>query len=320
MHRLMTRLVRQKQLNEAYVVSDDALDAFKVKDSTGSVPAKVFLEAEIKRLAPLQEASSDSIEKKPQTLKRNDTVAAPLRPDQIRPQSQASLFQFEPSAPTPAESAKLRRNMDVVLNAADEEIKSLNEVRGAGEVVYVDHRESRSTLPTYLNGLGFETTFTQLPCGDFRLSERVLIERKSARDLLESVKSGRLLSQCRSLVVSAQRPLLLVETGEKHNTVFIQMPCLEHWLTSRLNWAYRWSWSKDLLRPPTSSPLPFAKNTKHWNACINLHRHQAKNCLTFVRPWHKQAVSLTQSWTNLRIHTRGSTTDVNTWSVVITTP
>lgn len=213
MHRLMTRLVRQKQLNEAYVVSDDALEAFKVKVSTGLVPAKVFLEEEMKRLAPLQEVPSDSIEKKPEAVKRNDKVAAPLRPDQIRPQSQASLFQFEPSPPTPTESAKIRRNMDVVLNAADEEIKSLNEVRGAGEVVYVDHRESRSTLPTYLNGLGFETTFTQLPCGDFRLSERVLIERKSARDLLESVKSGRLLSQCRSLVVSAQRPLLLVETG-----------------------------------------------------------------------------------------------------------
>ena len=68
-------------------------------------------------------------------------------------------------------------------------------------------------MPAYLQGLGFETVFTQLPCGDLRLSERVLIERKTTRDLLESIKSGRLLHQCRSLKASARRPLLLVETG-----------------------------------------------------------------------------------------------------------
>jgi Fanconi anemia group M protein len=213
MHRLMTRLVRQKQLNEAYVVSDKALEAFSIQNASALLSAKAFLDEEVKRLTPLQEEVLDSIEKKATAVKKNDTVAEPLRPDQIRPQAQASLFQFEQATPTPAESADIRQKMAVVLNAADEEIKSLSDVRGEGEVVFIDHRESRSTLPSYLNGLGLKTTFTQLPCGDFRLSERVLIERKSARDLLESIKTGRLLSQCRSLLVSAQRPLLLVETG-----------------------------------------------------------------------------------------------------------
>ena len=213
MHRLMTRLVRQKQLNETYVVSDDALEAFRVKTETKTVPAKVFLEEELKRLAPQETPERKSIEKTPAASRRNDNVAPRLRPDQIRPQSQASLFHYDQQTPTPVESSAIRAGMEVVLNAAEEEIKSLSDVRGDGEVVLIDHRESRSTLPGYLNGLGFKTTFTQLPCGDLRLSERVLIERKSARDLLESVKSGRLLSQCRSLSASAQRPLLLVETG-----------------------------------------------------------------------------------------------------------
>ncbi len=213
MHRLMTRLVRQKQLNETYVVSEDALEAFSVKTDTETLPAKAFLEQELVRLAPVQEEESNSIEPDIQPAKRNDNVAPPLRPDQIRPQAQASLFHFDQPAPTPAESAKLRANMDVVLNAAEEEIASLSDVRGQGEVIYIDHREARSTLPSYLKGLGFKTSFTQLPYGDLRLSERVLIERKSARDLLESVKSGRLLNQCRSLAASAQRPLLMIETG-----------------------------------------------------------------------------------------------------------
>ncbi len=213
MHRLMVRLVRQKQLNETYVVNDKALEAFSVRTDVETLPAKAFLESELKRLPPAKEAVQNSIGKETQSGKRSDNVAAPLRPDQIRPQAQASLFHFNQPGPTTAESAAIREGMEVVLNAAEEEVKALSDVRGRGQVVFIDHREARSTLPSYLNGLGFKTTFTQLPYGDFRLSERVLIERKSARDLLESVKSGRLLSQCRSLAASAQRPLLLVETG-----------------------------------------------------------------------------------------------------------
>ena len=213
MHRLMTRLVRQKQLNETYVVLENALDAFKVKTGTEILPAKAFLDGELQRLTPTRREEEFSIEKESKNPTRNDTVAPPLRPDQIRPQSQASLFHFDQPAPSPRESEKIRHEIGVVLNAAEQEIESLSDVRGDNEVVLIDHREARSTLPTYLNGLGFQTKFTQLPCGDLRLSERVLIERKSSRDILESVKSGRLLSQCRSLAASAQRPLLLIETG-----------------------------------------------------------------------------------------------------------
>lgn len=213
MHRLMTRLVRQKQLNETYVVNDEALHAFSVKTSSDTMTAKSFLEQELGRFAAQEEGPDYSIEKGVEKAKRNDNVAEPLRPDQIRPQSQASLFHFDQTAPSPADSSAVREEIRVVLNAAEEEISDLNEINGHGDVVYIDHRESRSTLPGYLNGLGFQTVFTQLPVGDLRLSERVLIERKTARDLLESVKSGRLLSQCRSLAASAQRPLLLIETG-----------------------------------------------------------------------------------------------------------
>ena len=213
MHRLMTRLVRQKQLNETYVVKEDALSAFGVQTASETLAAKAFLERELERFITTDEPHLDSIEKEPTSVKRNDKVAEPLRPDQIRPQSQASLFQFDQPPPSPSESSALRQEIRVVLNAAEEEISDLNEIDGEGDTVYIDHRESRSTLPGYLNGLGFQTVFTQLPVGDLRLSERVLIERKTARDLLESVKSGRLLSQSRSLSASAQRPLLLVETG-----------------------------------------------------------------------------------------------------------
>ena len=213
MHRLMLRLVRQKQLNEAYVVDDEALAFFEVSTDAGVVPAKTFLESELERHASEDEAETDSIEQVIRNQPSNNRVAPALTPDQIRPQKQASLFSYESNEQARAPLVVTPANVEAVLNASDLEIDDLNEIEGDGTIVYIDHREGRSTLPAYLQGLGFETVFTQLPCGDLRLSERVLIERKTTRDLLESIKSGRLLHQCRSLKASARRPLLLVETG-----------------------------------------------------------------------------------------------------------
>ena len=214
MHRLMVKLVRQKQLNETFDVDAHALDAFSVQLDDRTTPAKAFLDGELERYPPVDEAPSISIERSVRSSPRNETVAPPLRPDQLRPREQSSLFAFELEEENQPDAQRITpASMEAVLNAADREISELNEVKGEGTTIHIDHREGRSTLPGYLQGLGFHTRLTQLPCGDIRLSERILIERKSARDLLESVKSGRLLHQCRSLQASAQRPLLLIETG-----------------------------------------------------------------------------------------------------------
>ena len=213
MHRLMVRLVRQKQLNEAYAVDDEALAWFEVSTDDGIVAAKTFLLRELEVHSTETVEESDSIENILASQNKTERVAPSLSADQLRPKKQSSLFSYEASGQTASVSIATPAQVEAVLNAADREISELNELQGGGNIVYIDHREGRSTLPAYLQGLGFETVFTQLPCGDIRLSERVLVERKTARDLLESIKSGRLLHQCRGLKASAQRPLLLVETG-----------------------------------------------------------------------------------------------------------
>ena len=204
--------------NESYDVDERALDAFSVQLDDQIVPAKTFLDDEKERHPPVEEGLSKSIDGLPAKVQRNDTVAPALRPDQLRPREQSSLFAFEHEEKNQPEVQRTTgESVEAVLNAADREISDLSDVNGQGTTIFIDHREGRSTLPGYLQGLGFQIRLTQLPCGDIRLSERVLIERKSARDLLDSVKSGRLLHQCRSLQASAHRPLLLVETGSEGN-------------------------------------------------------------------------------------------------------
>ena len=54
--------------------------------------------------------------------------------------------------------------------------------------------------------------------GDVIIGDRIIIERKTARDLLDSLVDGRLLSQCRRLYYSATRPLLIIEGVELFET------------------------------------------------------------------------------------------------------
>ena len=63
MHRLMVKLVRQKQLNETFDVDARALDAFSVQVDDQITPAKAFLDGELERYPPVDEASSNSIER-----------------------------------------------------------------------------------------------------------------------------------------------------------------------------------------------------------------------------------------------------------------
>ncbi len=51
----------------------------------------------------------------------------------------------------------------------------------------------------------------QLPVGDYILSDRVVVERKSASDFVQSIIDGRLFEQARQMVEQFARPVLVVE-------------------------------------------------------------------------------------------------------------
>jgi ERCC4-type nuclease len=215
MHRLVDKLVRQKKLLDEYGDLTGLLDSFHVVDGEEKLPAVSFLHREIELHKPEKNEQlqpSDLLAKG--SRKHKPRTAPPLTPKQRRPREQMGLDSFIKTPEANSERIKINeQTISVVLNAADEEISALSSVDGEGHEILIDHREMNSTLPSYLASLGFKTRLTHLPHGDLRISERILIERKTARDLLASIKDGRLLSQCRSLRASASRPMLLIETG-----------------------------------------------------------------------------------------------------------
>ena len=213
MHRLMDRMVRNRTL-QTQDVATGVLDPFSVRIGDDEQPAISFLNEERSRHKTVPAEVEDPKEPHRAPSPTSDAVAPPLTPKQLRPKTQTGLFEFQPTPPTNDPALAIDSwQTRVVLDAAANEIDAMNTLRGNDSVIVIDHREANSTLPAYLAGLGFKTELSRLSWGDIRLSERVLIERKTARDLLGSIKNGRLLEQCRGLQVHARRPLLLVETG-----------------------------------------------------------------------------------------------------------
>lgn len=79
--------------------------------------------------------------------------------------------------------------------------------------VIADHRETASGIVREIYRLDLEVEMQQLEVGDFILSERVGVERKTVTDFLDSLVDGRLLEQAKNLAETFERPILILEGG-----------------------------------------------------------------------------------------------------------
>ncbi|KAG2226446.1 hypothetical protein INT45_000614 [Circinella minor] len=81
-------------------------------------------------------------------------------------------------------------------------------------LVIVDMREFRSSLPPILYAEGLKIIPCTLQVGDYILSPTICVERKSIPDLISSLNSGRLYTQCENMCLHYDIPILLIEFDE----------------------------------------------------------------------------------------------------------
>ena len=77
--------------------------------------------------------------------------------------------------------------------------------------IVVDEREKNSSIPDLLRKAGAIIDFAQLKVGDYVVSPETAVERKTVRDLVNSIYDGRLFVQCSDLITHYQKPLLVVQ-------------------------------------------------------------------------------------------------------------
>jgi Fanconi anemia group M protein len=79
--------------------------------------------------------------------------------------------------------------------------------------IYVDRREIRSGVAQALEAAGDKVIYSTLNVGDYIISDKVAIERKTDMDLLDSIidKNRNLFRQLSDLVKAYDRPVLIIE-------------------------------------------------------------------------------------------------------------
>lgn len=86
--------------------------------------------------------------------------------------------------------------------------------------VIVDTREFSSPLPNLLYRAGLKVIPCMLTVGDYIVSPKICVERKSIPDLIGSFKSGRLYQQCEQMFRHYELPCLLIEFDESKSFSF----------------------------------------------------------------------------------------------------
>ncbi|HJJ88990.1 MAG TPA: DEAD/DEAH box helicase [Methanocorpusculum sp.] len=79
--------------------------------------------------------------------------------------------------------------------------------------IVIDNREMSSKVAEYLSNLETKITLATLPVGDYAIGERVLVERKTVQDFVNTLVDRDLFGQIASLAEAAARPVLIIEGG-----------------------------------------------------------------------------------------------------------
>ncbi len=83
--------------------------------------------------------------------------------------------------------------------------------------IIVDSRERNLEILETLSNMDIELSFAQLPVGDYIISDRVCIERKTVSDFENSIIDSRLFDQIKRLNESFMKPVLLIEGRDEES-------------------------------------------------------------------------------------------------------
>ncbi len=88
-------------------------------------------------------------------------------------------------------------------------------VQGPG--ITIDDRETSSKVVEVLSSMGATIRLERLAHGDYAIGDRILIERKTARDFVDTLIDRDLLGQIKEMAEAAPRPVIIIEGGDLYS-------------------------------------------------------------------------------------------------------
>ncbi|MFY9750104.1 MAG: DEAD/DEAH box helicase [Methanoregula sp.] len=90
----------------------------------------------------------------------------------------------------------------------------IEEFTPQGPAIRIDDRETSSKVVEELSGMGAAIRLERLPRGDYAIGDRILVERKTARDFVDTLINRDLLGQAKALADAVPRPVIMIEGGD----------------------------------------------------------------------------------------------------------
>jgi Fanconi anemia group M protein len=94
---------------------------------------------------------------------------------------------------------------------------SIEEFTLQGPRIIIDDRETSSKVVEVLSDMGAVITLKRLPHGDFAIGDRILVERKTARDFVDTLIDRDLLGQVKAMAEAVTRPIVIIEGGNLYS-------------------------------------------------------------------------------------------------------
>jgi DNA excision repair protein ERCC-4 len=90
--------------------------------------------------------------------------------------------------------------------------------------IIIDERERNSKVPELLVKKGVSIKFRVIEVGDYIVSQRIGIERKTIRDFIKSIYDGRIFDQITRLKEKFEIPVIIVEGDLNELILFVDNP------------------------------------------------------------------------------------------------
>lgn len=84
-------------------------------------------------------------------------------------------------------------------------------------IVYADSREGNSKVIRHLSQMEIDVKVRSMAVGDYQVSDDVVIERKTAKDFVDSIIDKRLFKQARELSEEFKHPIIILEGDDIYN-------------------------------------------------------------------------------------------------------
>jgi ERCC4-related helicase len=112
-------------------------------------------------------------------------------------------------------SMKAMGSMNIPLQKTiPEDQASIDEFVIEGPRIVIDDRETSSKVVEVLSGMGATIRLERLAHGDYAIGDRILVERKTSRDFIDTLINRDLLGQVKAMAEAVPRPVVIIEGGD----------------------------------------------------------------------------------------------------------